>query len=328
LKNDVVLIKTSNQVVRGFKFVDSVDSPITFNISVGELEIDDATNLRLPIFKLVSSRFANVASIANTTPLYGWDENEVVWIDYDEDQNWAVFKKQEPWDFDKLIYNIESSGNANNGYSLAVANDSLTVVSGAPNQGNGVVYPYLKDENGIYNPASTLAPVTIGNDISGFGTSVAAGDLWLAAGAPASDSSKGFVVVYKRSPSGLYEIKQNLRIASPAGADKFGFKVAISKNDRYLFATAPGTNTVYCYTLVNVGTDNEYTETVAGTGSETNYTLGFTPSSIYSIHVVDENGKQYIPYLDYTLSGAVLTFTTAPANGLDVVIRQKVVTMY
>jgi len=58
-----------------------------------------------------------------------------------------------------------------------------------------------------------------------------------------------------------------------------------------LFATAPGTNTVYCYTLVNVGTDNEYTETVAGTGSETNYTLGFTPSSIYSIHVVDEDDK-------------------------------------
>jgi hypothetical protein len=45
---------------------------------------------------------------------------------------------------------------------------------------------------------------------------------------------------------------RTLRIASPAGADKFGFKVAISKNDRYLFATAPGTNTVYCYTLVNV----------------------------------------------------------------------------
>jgi len=323
VENDIVLIKTSNQVVRGFKFVDSVDSPRTFNISVGELEIDDITNLRLPIFKLVSSRFTNVSSIADTTPLYGWDENEVVWVDYDQEQNWAAFKKQEPWDFDTLIYNIESSGNANNGYSVAVADDELSVVSGAPNQGNGVIYPYLKDENGIYNPASTLVPVTIGNDISEFGTSVAAGNVWLAVGAPASDSSQGFVVIYKRSPSGLYEIKQNLRIASPAGADKFGFKVAISKNDRYLFATAPGTNTVYCYTLVNVGTDNEYTETVAGTGSETNYTLGFTPSSIYSIHVVDENDKQYIPYLDYTLSGAVLTFTTAPANGLDIVIRQN-----
>jgi hypothetical protein len=208
VENDIVLIKTSNQVVRGFKFVDSVDSPRTFNISVGELEIDDITNLRLPIFKLVSSRFTNVSSIADTTPLYGWDENEVVWIDYDENQNWAAFKKQEPWDFDKLIYNIESSGNANNGYSIAVADDELSVVSGAPNQGNGVVYPYLKDENGIYNPASTLVPVTIGNDISEFGTSVAAGNVWLAVGAPASDSSQGFVVIYKRSPSGLYEIKQ------------------------------------------------------------------------------------------------------------------------
>ena len=150
------------------KLLDSVDSPRTFNISIGnDMKLMTLQTLRLPIFKLVSSRFKTIASIADTTPLYGWDEDEVVWVDYDEKQLWAAFKKQEPWDFNKLIFNIDSSGSSNNGSSLAISDDSLSVFSGAPNQSNGAVYPYLKDDTGVYNPGSTLAPATIGNDVSG-----------------------------------------------------------------------------------------------------------------------------------------------------------------
>jgi len=324
IKDDIVLIKTNNGIVGGFKTVDSVDSPRTFNISVGENEIDDITNLRLPIFKLVSSRFQTIASIADTTPLFGWDEDEVVWVDYDEKQLWAAFKKQEPWDFNKLIFNIDSSGSSNNGSSLAISDDSLSVFSGAPNQSNGAVYPYLKDDTGIYNPGSTLAPATIANDVSGFGTASAAGKTWAAFGAPDSVSSDGLVIVYQRASNGIYDPKQCLGIGPHSNnSPKFGFNLAMSKDDRYLFVSAPGENTVYCFAQTVIATVDEEVQTVTGTaGSATAFTLTWTPSSVYSLHVVDENSKEYVPYKDYNINGAVLTFTTAPANGLKVVVRQ------
>ena len=97
----------------------------------------------------------------------------------------------------------------------------------------------------------------------------------------------------------------------------------MSKDDRYLFVSAPGINTVYCYAQVAIAAVDEESQTVTGTaGSETAFTLTWTPSSISSLNVVDENSKDYIPYKDYTISGAVITFTTAPANGLKVVVRQ------
>ena len=44
---------------------------------------------------------------------------------------------------------------------------------------------------------------------------------------------------------------------------------------------------------------------------------------VYTVFIfVDENSKEYVPYKDYNINGAVLTFTTAPANGLKVVVRQ------
>ena len=67
-----------------------------------------------------------------------------------------------------------------------------------------------RDDTGIYNPGSTLAPATIGNDISGFGTASAAGKTWAAFGAPDSVSSDGLVIIYQRASNGVYDSKQCL----------------------------------------------------------------------------------------------------------------------
>ena len=60
--------------------------------------IDNIENLRIPVFKLVSTRFSNTSNIATFTPAYGWEKNEVVWVDYDESQLWAAYRKNNPWD--------------------------------------------------------------------------------------------------------------------------------------------------------------------------------------------------------------------------------------
>lgn len=62
------------------------------------------------------------------------------------------------------------------------------------------------------------------------------------------------------------------------------------------------------------------TRTYTGDGSETDYTVnsGTTVSSV----LVTENGVLQVPTTDYTISGTTLTFTTAPANGVHIQIRE------
>lgn len=53
-------------------------------------------------------------------------------------------------------------------------------------------------------------------------------------------------------------------------------------------------------------------------------TTGFTVSNGLNINqvFVTENGVLQKPTTDYTISGSTLTFTTAPANGVQLVIRE------
>jgi hypothetical protein len=62
------------------------------------------------------------------------------------------------------------------------------------------------------------------------------------------------------------------------------------------------------------------TRTATGNGSTTNYTVtsGMTVDTV----LVTENGVLQAPTTDYTISGTTLTFGTAPASGVNIVIRE------
>lgn len=325
VKNDIVIIKTNNDLVRGFHKVNNVKLPNTFEILLdADEEIDDSVDLRLPIYKLVSSRFTNMSDIAGFVPPYGWSVGELAWVDYDENSKWAAYRKQSPWKYNSVNISIETGGNAANGTSLAVADDALLMVSGAPEEDTGRVYPYVWNvDNNRYDVGITLVGDTISSEVDAYGKSTIIGQNWLAVGAPSSDSSKGYVFVYKRNISGVNVIKQIIRLQSPVGNDQFGHSLAISKDDRHLFIGTPTVNKVYMYTLVEVSSEYETSETIVGDGSTVNFNLTFTPSSIYSIYLEDGNGKSYVAFKDYTLSSNTVTFTTAPAASLSIVIRKQ-----
>jgi len=71
----------------------------------------------------------------------------------------------------------------------------------------------------------------------------------------------------------------------------------------------------------NIATTLSYT-TRTGTGDGT--TTDFTVTSGVSVNdvLVTENGILQRPTNDYTISGTTLTFTTAPANGVAIQIRE------
>ena len=71
----------------------------------------------------------------------------------------------------------------------------------------------------------------------------------------------------------------------------------------------------------NIATTLTYnTRTATGDGS----TVGFTVTSGATVDdvLVTENGVLQAPTTDYTISGTTLTFGTAPASGVAIVIRE------
>ena len=71
----------------------------------------------------------------------------------------------------------------------------------------------------------------------------------------------------------------------------------------------------------NIATTLTYnTRTATGDGSTTGFTVksGATVDDV----IVTENGVLQAPTTDYTISGTTLTFGTAPASGVNIVIRE------
>ena len=71
----------------------------------------------------------------------------------------------------------------------------------------------------------------------------------------------------------------------------------------------------------NIATTLTYnTRTATGDGSTTGFTV--TSGATVNDVLVTENGVLQAPTTDYTISGTTLTFGTAPASGVNIVIRE------
>ena len=71
----------------------------------------------------------------------------------------------------------------------------------------------------------------------------------------------------------------------------------------------------------NIATTLTYnTRTATGDGSTTGFTV--TSGATVDDVIVTENGVLQAPTTDYTISGTTLTFGTAPASGVAIVIRE------
>ena len=323
VKTKQVIIK-SNDVYAGFHEIVDVPQPnkfVVFADSIGEVERE---NLREPIFVLENSRFDDLASIVDSTPKFGWNKNELVWIDQDSNGKWSVYKKDEPWAKGSPKDLSRKIADAKMGHSITVGRQGVVSLAGAPDDGTGTATFLVIDEDKNYI-ATTLATLAdFQSLLDGFGTSVAVGNNYAAIGAPDSNSSKGYVSVWQFVGDGTYLDHQILNVNGISTAALYGTQVKISSDDRYLFVSAPGTNTVYVYALVSIPTAKQQVYEITGNASNTTFTLDFTPISIESIRVKDGLGKTYVPYVDYTLSDADITFTSGtPASGLKIVVRER-----
>jgi hypothetical protein len=208
----------------------------------------------------------------------------------------------------------------------------------------GGVYVYVKSDSNIYTPVSALAPndavLSLDVlDVSGgpydgetaarsYGTSVDFGNqTWAVAGAPGSLGSTGAVdngyavVIYKdpqlaapgNIPYGQWQLLTTP--GSTSAAEEFGYSVAISQDERWMYIGAPGVNSVYAFGRVDWELQNLK---AVGDGQTTDYFIGDVIKIDANTQLtVSVDGDEQILGTDYVVvnSLTMVVFTTPPEEG-------------
>jgi len=277
-------------------------------------------------FTLQTQRVAQASDILNLPYANDIQTGAKVWVDDNGDGQWQVLEKQNPFSDVIELAPALLAANEQYGQSVTQAKNRLAALVGSPlyGSGQGAVYVYVKNYSDQYAPVSPLAEgdaiLTLDVDgAKGYGNAVDFGaQTWAVAGASKSQDSTGLVddvgyaaVIY-RDPRlgepGVNPYTQTQLLVSPEAstAGEFGYSVAMSDDERWMYIGAPGVNKVYAYGRVDW--QNQYVKTTAD-GATQSYSIGNT------IQV----GNQY--QLKVTLNGQLQTITTdyTVNTGLDTV---------
>ena len=321
--NDFVAVRNTDVGIDGFYKVTRIESNVEFYIDVTSTEINEE-DLEGLLFTLSSIKYDEPRDIATFNPLLGWQDSEKVWLENDIDGRWQVLEKKSPWDFSTNVVYSGVTGDGEFGKNFASSERNLWGVAGFPDDGStGVAVTYVKTIDGTFSENSTQDPSTVTN-INGVGTSVSAGNTqYFVVGAPTSNSSEGYALVYKKDSGNSFSLYQVLRPSSLSSGDLFGQTVAISDDEQWIYVGATGSSTLYAYNLQSVVSSDELVYTEAGDGVKTSAGLYWFPESADNIQIIDENGRVLVPYVDYTVSGSTVNFTFTLVSGVDYVIRRQ-----
>jgi len=321
VKDDFVIVRAQQPIGKVARIFE-VSSPSSFTIADATTEAD-IQNISIPMFKLSNVRFTQASDISSYTPINGWNNEEVVWVDKDKENKWSVLQNTRPWTTTGIKSTASVTASDNLGTSLAINAQGTLAIAGAPEQDAGAIIPFRRAESGALVEGNIKTDATIGDSLDRFGEAVAAGIDYIAVGAPETETGTGSVFIYFVDVAGDLNRRPAIRPSGLSSSANFGKSLVMSGNGRHLFVGAPGDNTIYAYTLVTIPESSVAVDTITSDTSAV-YSINFTPISQETLNVVDQNGKVYLPNKDFTLSGpSQITFTANPANLLQIVVRQQ-----
>jgi hypothetical protein len=263
--NDYIVIKNFdinfNFIYRVKEILDlktfKVDANTTLTSNLSGFNSLDGTGV---LYKLSTVRFNTVSDWAAYTPREGWQTDDVAAIDHwgPNYVDWAVFKKRDIWSKNQTLDAWDASTNQNYGSSVAFVNTGDYMLVGAPAEGTGKVFVYIKDSNGQYQHLTSITQSTA--NLSGFGTTLTGSNAdYFAVGCPTSDTNTGFVYIYKINTSlGTVSLVGSVK-TGPSTGSYLGQSLSFSKDGLWLYVGAPGVNRVYIWgrsstTFYQVGT--------------------------------------------------------------------------
>jgi len=319
--SDIVLLKNCG-VFSGFYQVEIVPTLNTFIINFGVAipDFNSLVTISSPAYKLTSQRFTYGSEIKSSTPIEGYRANSKVWVDNATINNtWAVYNKSNPWLANTSLSQSETYANLNYGSATHITQNNEFIVVGASGFNNGVgrCYTFATDDAGNYAEKPYIDPYSI--DSKEFGITVDGTNDVVVIGAPGSRNDTGYVFYYSRNFLGQINLQQV--IGTNVSGARFGQSVSVSDDGEWLYVGAPNEDAVYVYSYnTNIPLQSD---TVVGNGVATVFTLSYTPVDQNTLvaTLIDTPIINYVPGVDFTVTGATITFTSPPTANVAVVQR-------
>ena len=345
--NDVFMTRNFNAAFDGFYQVTSVvdlnNVLVKYSGDTSKLTTIDSNGM---LFRLHSLRFDYMETARKYTPPHQWHIGEKIWIDTDAETNavqgqpfgtqpsgtWKVYEKTHPWTLGQRLVKNTSEYSANIGYGQSlkmIDNAEQTIFVGTTLYATtGVVNVFDKNTSNVYVETTTIVPS--GANTYSFGSHIdTAVDAYvddgvdtretMAVSAPLSSglsgaANVGLLYVYKETSSTENWTIGQVITGDPTAADgQFGTGFAFDELGHWLYVGAPYESTpkVYVYGLqrfVTIATGN-----VTTSGSVSTVTVPFTRDTTVSSTdansiLVTSATRAYIPRIDYTISGQIITF--------------------
>ena len=315
--NDLIIIKFFSNNINGVYKIFSVPSINTITIIYEFVNTPETTVLGAGVgLKLETARVVQASDINNLPYVNEMQSASQVWVDDIGDGHWSVLEKENPWTFSQYILPIRS---ANSEWAYAIAqtqNNNISLIS-APFLSTGIVYQYSVNSIGLFSEGSLLslnAPA-----VSGYGSSITIGNnSWGATGAPTSNAIGYTSVLYYNGETQSFVNSQLLLALDQPGPAEFGYSVAMSRNERWLYIGAPAVNAVYAYGQVPVPLQYLIYNTTSLTTRFSTVGIQYEYPEQLDVYL---NATPQRLGIDYTASLTLITF-------IDIVNAGQTVTIY
>ena len=316
---DVLNVPNSNQFVANFSFVNA--NQITASgTGVG--------------FVLQTQRVSQASDVITLPYANSLIPGNKVWVDNNGLGLWQVLEKQEVFTSSTEIKAVAPVSNSQFGQSVAQSKNNLYAVIGSPGYDSdvGAVYTFIRTS---INPFVENSILQLDNavDTIGFGHAISVGnETWQVVGAPASYNNRGYASVVYRTPgtasfinSAILTVPDPRDLAYPA---EFGYSVAVSRDERWMYIGAPGINKAFAYGLVEVESQ-KVKYTTDGTTTIFNYSDSIVIDFQEPEQITVVLNNQLLTYgVDYTQTSTSIVFSTAPVSDLVLQIIRRTTASY
>jgi hypothetical protein len=339
---DTIIIKFFDSDVNGVYQV--LSTPTTQSVTIAYDFLDNnqislsGNGIALGLETLRVSQASDAVNLPESNRL---TPGSRIWVDNRGDGLWQVLEKQNVFATRESLTPSQLVANSKFGASADQASQNLFAVIGQPGYSqSGAAVFYIKNNLGVYQQTALQELSAVGS--RSFGHSVSIGDQnWIAVGAPDSqyeplDSSVidrvGFVLMINRLNGSGEFIPAQLLTPPPAvinDACEFGYSVAVSQDQHWVYVGAPGVNRAYAYGLVEVEPQSvRYITT--GTTNAFNYSnsivINDSDSAVATqqVSVVLDNQQLENFSVNVSTGNVELGFTPLPGQTLTISRRSAV----
>ena len=282
------------------------------------------------VWRLQSMRVAQPSDVASLPYAGELVAGARAWIDSNVDGHWEVLEKTDPFIQVETLNASPPQVADFFGTSVTQPSDNSTILVGTPGfDGAGSIDSYYRGEGGTYVKGSVLTINAV--DTVGYGQVVTYGDQsWIAVGAPASNSNKGYVAIVEQDQVNNRLLTTQLLTSSEYYLNdlKFGTAIKISQDEQWLYITGPGRNRIYAYNRVDepIQSVQYITDGVAIVYNWANEIKANFQNPEQFIVTLNNRGLQY--QVDYSITpNAIQLFKPAEAGQLLTISRRATVVL-